>query len=189
VIRRTRSVQRDDAEFDALLSAAWEETAAVVAKTRDLQAGREALLATARRENADDPADQSGGALGAALAQADAMLTAITAHLEPDQGPAHSHVMVFLYASRQFLLQVRAGLAGRSLSRGSARQHLRGLDHALTEAGRTLMALPAGPVTDDERYELGALVAGLRAQIPELADRIERLFDDAGHTAVPVPAR
>jgi hypothetical protein len=189
VIRRTRSGQRDDAELDALLSAAWEDRAAVVARTLDLQAGREALLATARPEKAGDTAGQAGGALGAALAQADAMLAVITAHLEPDQGPAHSHVMIFLYASRQYLLQVRAGLAGRSLSRGSARQQLRGLDHALTEAGRTLMALPAGPVTDDERYELGALVAGLRAQIPELTSMVERLFDDAGHAAVPVPAR
>jgi hypothetical protein len=189
VIRRTRRGRHDDAEFDALLSAAWEATAAEVAATLDLDAGRAALLAKARPENAGDPVGQAGGALGAALAQADAMLTAISRHLEPDQGPAHSHVMVFLYASRQYLFQVRVGLEGRTLSRGSARQHLRSLDHALTEAGRTLMALPAGPIAADERYELGALVAGLRAHIPELASRIERLFDDAGDAVVLVPVR
>jgi hypothetical protein len=117
------------------------------------------------------------------------MLTAISRHLEPDQGPAHSHVMVFLYASRQYLLRVRTGLAGRTLRRDTAWHELAGLDHALTEAGRTLMALPGGPVADDERYELGALVAGLRAHIPELASRIERLFDDAGNAVVLVPVR
>lgn len=71
----------------------------------------------------------------------------------------------------------------------AACQRLAGLNHALTEAGRHLKALPAGPVTDDERYGLGALVASLCAQIPELTGRIERLFDDTGQAAVPVPAR
>lgn len=117
------------------------------------------------------------------------MLAALTAHLEPDQGPAHSHVMVFLIASRQYLLQLRAGLASRTLTWDAACQRLAGLNHALTEAGRHLKALPAGPVTDDERYGLGALVASLCAQIPELTGRIERLFDDTGQAAVPVPAR
>jgi hypothetical protein len=183
------NAERENAELEALLTGAWEHAAEVAGRFLDLDAGLAALLATARQESRGDAAAQAGGALGVVLARADAMLAAVTAHLEPDQGPAHSHIMMFLHASRQYLLQLRSGLAGRSIGKDSAWQQLAGLDHALKEAGRTLAALPAGPVTDDERYDLGALLAAVRAQIPDLTARIERLFDDAGHPSIPVPAR
>jgi hypothetical protein len=181
---RRKNGDQGDAELDALLAGTWEKGAAVLAGVLDLEAGKAALLSRARR----DTAEQAGGALGIVLDRAGAMIAAITANMEPDQGPAHAHVATFLYASRQQLTWLRAGLAARSLGKDKAGQHLAGLDHALREAGQVLKALPAGPVTDDERYDLAALLAGLRAQIPELAASIDRLFDDAGDLAVPVPA-
>jgi hypothetical protein len=185
--RDRRQAATEDAELDALLTGAWDHAAAIVGRLLDLDEGREALLATASGDNAGDPAAKPGGALRVVLTQADAMLNVITPHLAADQGPAHTHIATFLRTSRHYLLRLRAGLAQRTLTREAAWNQLAGLDHALKEAGRTLMALPAGTVTDDERYDLGALVAGLRAGIPELGDRIERLFDDAGHVSVPVP--
>ena len=184
---RGRPGRLEESELDALLTGAWEHAAEIAGRFLDLEAGKEALLATAGRNAAPPPAAEAGGALGEVLAQVDAMFAAVSAHLEPGLGPAHSHTIMFFHASRQYLLQLRTGLAGRTLGKEAARNQLAGLDHALREAGRTLKALPAGPVTDDERYDLGALVAGLRAQIPELGAGIERLFDDAGHSAVPVP--
>ncbi len=177
--------RRDDAEFDAMLAEAWEAGATALARTLDLEAGREALLTTVRQEAAGE---QAGGALAVVLAQADAMLAVIRTQTQPDCGPAHSHVAAFLFALLQHLLQLRSGLAARSLSKDGAWQLLAGLDHALQEAGRTLSALPPGAVTEEETAEVGGLLTAMNLQLPAMARRIERLFDDADHLSAGVPA-
>jgi hypothetical protein len=180
----------NDRELDELLAGAWEDGAAVLATVLDLEGGRAALLRTARAEPAADGGRPSG-MLAAVLAEADAMAAVLTAHTGPDYGPAHAHVMPFLLASRQSLLQLRVGLGGRNLSKERARQLLAGLIHALDEADRTLSALPSGVVTESEVADVRGLLAKTRGQLPEFAGRIARLFDDAGREAagVPAPAR
>jgi hypothetical protein len=180
--------RREDAELDAMLADAWDAGAAALGRTLDIEAGRAALLATSPQEASGDPA---GGQLAVVLAQADAMLALIRTHSQPDCGPAHSHVAAFLFASLQYLLRLRSGLAERSLSKGDAWQQLAGLNHALQEAGLTLSALPPGAVTEEETVELGGLLIAMQMQLPTLERRIERLFDDADDlsTGAPVPTR
>ncbi len=176
----------DDRELDALLAGAWEDGAAVLATVLDLKAGRTALLAALPKPTAGG--DRAGGMLAEVLIQVDAMAAALTAHSAPDQGPVHSHVAVFLLASRQFLIQLRTGLTGRNLSKESAAHFLAGLANALDEADRTIAALPAGVVSASELAEVREVLTGTRGQLPELAGRIARPFDDAGRVAVGVPA-
>jgi hypothetical protein len=177
--------RRDDAEMDAMLAEAWEAGAAALARTLDLEAGRATLMTLAQQGADSKPA---GGALAVVLAQADAMLALIRTHAQPDYGPAHSHLAAFLFASLQHLRQLRSGLAARSLSKDGAWQLLAGLDHALQEAGRTLSALPPGAVTEEETAEVGGLLTAMNLQLPAMARRIERLFDDADHLSAGVPA-
>ena len=116
------------------------------------------------------------------------MLAVISAHAAPGERAVHAHVIACLLTSRQFLIQLRAGLAGRTLNRDGAGQLCASLEHALTEAGRIVAALPPDAATEDERTELSGLLAGWRRELRELAGRIERLFDDAGRMSAGVPA-
>ncbi len=63
------------------------------------------------------------------------------------------------------------------------------LGHTLEEACRTLRTLPPGPAgaTGQEAEELVELIYGIRQQLPALEGKIERLFDEAGDPAPPVP--
>jgi len=188
MITRSRGTGgHDDRELDALLTGAWEDGATVLATVLDLEAGRRALLAAVRPEPAADN-DRTGGILAEVLAQADAMAAALAAHSIPNQGPAHAHVAAFLLASRQYLIQLRTGLAARNLSKQSTGQLLAGLIHALDEADRTIAALPQGVVSESELTEVRELLVETRRQLPQLADRIARLFDDEGLATADVPA-
>jgi hypothetical protein len=183
----------DDGELDALLAGMWEGGIRAVAGTLDLEAGKAALLASARPAGGDLPGAGAGaGALGAVLAGADALLAAITGEMPAagaGAGPAHGLVTTFLVTARELMIQLRTGLAARTMSRDDARLVIARLDHALKEAGRTTGRLP-GPAAGAEAAELGWRLAGWRTQLAELAVRVDRLFDEAGNPAgVPAPAR
>jgi hypothetical protein len=181
----------DDGDLDALLSDMWEGGIRAVAGSLDLEAGKAALLASARAGAGELPA-AGAGALGAVLAGADALLAAIAGEMPAGAaaGPAHGLVTTFLVTARELMIQLRTGLAARAMSREDARLVIARLDHALKEAGLTTGRLP-GPAAGPEAAELGWQLAGWRTQLSELAARVDRLFDEAGNPAsgVPAPAR
>ena len=174
-----------DAALDALLTQAWDDGTAAVARALDLEAGKAALAAAlARRE---PPGHVAGP--GGVREEIDALLAWVTAEINSDAGAARSAIMANLHASRQFLIQLRAGLAGRSLAKADA-LHLTGsMDHTLEEANRTLRRLPPGhgAAGSQEALDLTELIAGIRQQLPALTRKIERLYDEAGDPAPPVP--
>jgi hypothetical protein len=175
----------DDAALDALLAEAWDDGAAAAAAVLNLQAGKVALTAALGRQ---EPSWTASG-LGEVREEITTLLGAVTAELGTGTGPAHSAVMANLHSARQFLIQLRSGLTGRSLTKEGARSLADSLDHTLEEAGRTLRHLPPGPggAGDPETADLAELLSRIRHQIPALASRIERLFDEAGDPAPPVP--
>jgi hypothetical protein len=174
----------DDAALDALLAGAWEDGAAAVARMLDLEGGKAALTAALGRPESPGSAAGQGGV----REEIDALLAAVTAEIST-AGAAHSAITANLYASRQFLIQMRAGLAGRTLTKAGALDLTGSLGHALEEAGRTLRHLPAGPggAGDQEAGDLLELIRSIRQQLPALERKIRRLFDEAGEPAPPVP--
>jgi hypothetical protein len=175
----------DDAALDALLAGTWEDGATAIARVLDLEAGKAALLAALGRQEPPGP----GTGQGSVREQIDALLATVTAETRSNGGAAHSAITANLYAARQFLIQLRAGLAGRTLAKDSALDLAAGLDHALEEACRTLRRLPPGPggAGDQETEDLAELIGGIRQQLPALSRKIEQLFDEAGDPAPPVP--
>jgi hypothetical protein len=183
---RDRHSHDDDAALDALLAGAWEDGVAAVARVFDFQAGKAALTAALSRQ---EPPVTGPGSVRQEI---DALLASVTAEMSTNTGAAHSAIMANLYASRQFLIQLRAGLSGRTLGKAGALQLTGSLEHTLEEARRTLRNLPPGRggAGDQETEDLAELIDGIRQQLPELSRRIERLFDEAGDPApVPVPSR
>ena len=106
----------DDAALDALLAGTWEDGATAMARVLDLEAGKAALLAALGRQEPSGP----GAGQGSVREQIDALLAAVTAETRSNGGAAHSAITANLYAARQFLIQLRAGLARRTLAKGSA---------------------------------------------------------------------
>ncbi len=179
----------DHDELDALLTEAWEDGAAALAKVLDLDAGKASLLAARDRQEPAVRSTAEGSALAALRHEIDTLLSQVTAELEVDAGPAHSTITAHLTASRQFLIQLSAGLSRRTITKPEAQRLIDSLTHAVDEAGRTLQYLP--PCSDCSRAEeagkLSDLLSGIRRQIPSLASRIERLFDEANDTEPRVP--
>ena len=175
----------DDAALDALLAGAWEDGAAAVAGVLDLESGKAALAAALGRQ---EPPGRAAGQ-GGVREEIDALLARVSAELGTNAGAAHSAITSNLYACRQFLIQLRAGLAGRTLTKAGALELTGGLGHTLEEARRTLRTLPPGPggATGQEAEELAELICGIQQQLPALERKIERLFDEAGDPAPPVP--
>jgi hypothetical protein len=184
----------DDAELDALLAGTWDDGAAVVATVLDIQTGKAALLAALREQQSSAEAawhTSSGqdSAVAAVCEEADSLLAAITAEGGYDQGPAHSAVISQMLASRQYLIQLRAGLTRRSVTKTAALQLVGNIQHALAEANRTVQQLPAaGLAGADEAVELAGLLTSLQQRLQVLCRAIERLFDEADDTAPRVPA-
>ena len=178
----------DDDALDALLTETWEAGTAAIAGVLDLSGGKAALAAGIRSRQ---PAAREASP-GGVHEQIDTLLAQVAAQIGTLPGPAHSAVAANLNASRQFLIQLRAGLASRSLAKDAALQLTSSVSHTLTEAGRTLRHLPPGPGGPDspENQDLAELLAGIRLQLPALSRRIEWLFDEADDLVrIPVPSR
>jgi hypothetical protein len=182
------------AELDALLAGAWEDGTAAVTRVLDIEAGKAALLAAFQgRRSARQPGHQESaedGAVAAVCGEVDILLAIITVEDQPNMGPAHSTVMPYLLSVRKFLIQLRAGLSRRGLTKAEALQLVGNVRHGLSEGARTLRLLPPGaiPAGGQEAAQLAELIASILHRLPALNDRIERLFDEAGDTSrVPVP--
>lgn len=180
----------DDVALDAVLAETWEDGAAAVAKVLDIESGKGALLATLHKQAEPGRQGSEDGALGAVCEEVDALLAIITAENRINLGPAHTTAMPYLQTARSRLIQLRTGLRRRDLGKAQALDLADNVRHALTQASRTLQALPPGslPASDEECPDLMQIISGLLQRLKALAGQIERLFDGTGNTArVPVP--
>jgi hypothetical protein len=168
-----------DEELDELLASTWEVGGRVVARVLDLEAGKAALLA-------GEPWHAgAGGALGVALLEIDELAARITARLAEG---VPSLLGAPLHITQLMLVQLRGGLAGRSLGRPEAEQLLARADHALDQ-GEWSMRHQGPLATSPAAVEAGELLADLRAAVQRLGGQVEWLFDDADEISVLAPVQ
>lgn len=175
----------DDAALDALLAETWEDGVTAIASVLDVDGGKAALTAAPGRAEPPGTAGEAG-----VRELADTLLAIVTAEIGTDTGPAHSAISANLHACRQFLIQLRAGLAGRTLTKTAALDLTASLAHSLDEADRTVQHLPRGPggQRSNEIYAVLGLIGEVQGLLPPLERGIKRLFDDASDPAPPIPA-
>jgi hypothetical protein len=185
------SSRDDDAELDALLAGAWEDGVAALADVLDLDAGKAALAAARDRLEKRGAAGEQGAAADGVREDLDVLLARINAEINVSDSPARSAVMADLFAARQFLIQLRAGLTKRRLAKEEALQLADSIEHALKEACHTLRHLPAalGGAPAQEAVNLLERISVVQQQIPALAGKIRRLYADAGDPEPLVPTR
>lgn len=98
----------------------------------------------------------------------------------------------FIEAARPVLMQLRLGLAGRTLPREQAERILDLVWHHLEQADRILRDQQASSLDQAIRGKLGSHAefgGPVARQVQRLAEMIARLYDDADYTASLVPSR
>lgn len=98
----------------------------------------------------------------------------------------------FVEAARPVLLQLRLGLAGRTLPREQADRILDLVRHHLEQADRILRDQQASSLDQAIRGKLGSHAefgGPVSGQLHLLGEMIARLYDDAGYAASLVPSR
>ena len=118
----------------------------------------------------------------------DACLSALirSAHDDPFAGGA------FVEAARPVLMQLRLGLAGRTLARDDAARILGHVRDSLDETDQILQAQDGSSLDEVIRARLGSQAefgGSLIEQMLVLAEMIMRLYEDAGYAASLEPAR
>lgn len=98
----------------------------------------------------------------------------------------------FVEAARPVLMQLRLGLAGRTLPREQAERILDLVRHNLEQADRILRDQQASSLDQAIRGKLGSQAefgGPVAGQLRLLGEMIARLYDDAGYAASLVPSR
>jgi hypothetical protein len=187
----TRRSRRDDAEIDALLAGAWQDGTAALAAVLDLKAGAAALVQTSIRSGPAGVPGAENPLLAEVRELLDARLAEVRELLDYRGGPAYSSITAYLITVREYLIQLRTGLTGRTMAMDTAQQMISGMGHALAEADRILRHLPPTPGSGPETREVTEILAGWQQQLPGLAGKVDRLFDQADDTIsrIPVPTR
>jgi hypothetical protein len=192
----------DDAELDALLATAMDGMLGKLEAGFDPGAGLADVYARAGADplaaaRAPAPARRRPGpaATSRRLQEAcdqidtlDAFLAAITRSTrnDPFAGAA------FVEAARPVLLQLRMGLANRTLAREDATRLIGHVRHNLDEAERILQAQGASSLAEIARTRLGSdteFGGSAAEQAQALAQVIMRLYEDAGYTVSLEPSR
>lgn len=133
--------------------------------------------------------DDEGGQV-AAVCDHIAMLESTLAQVARPGGPS-GEASMYLRMGRQFLSELRTGLAARNLSSEDAFRLLTSVQHDLREAGRTLrrerrLPLPAAVLA--RGAEMQEMLDGLAGQLDGLHGQVARLFGHSDEPAmVPVP--
>jgi hypothetical protein len=130
------------------------------------------------------------GAVVEHIAMLDALLGAVTSS-EEEVSPQVG--VLYLKMARQFLLQLRMGLAGRRLSRARAMELVGTIEHDLGEADKILRAQQGLSLRDAVRTRIGELrdVGGdLDQQVQRLRGKVLSLFADVEDPASrsPIPS-
>lgn len=119
-----------------------------------------------------------------------AMLESTLAQAGRADGPS-TRAAMYLGMARQFLFELRSGLAGRDLSADDAFRLLSSVRHDLHEADSTLrreQQLPLGSPVLDRIGELRELTGDVSGQLEALNEQVMRLFGHSDEPSiVPVP--
>ncbi|RVX39155.1 hypothetical protein EDD27_1502 [Nonomuraea polychroma] len=182
-------------ELNALLAQTRASAIAAIEGTLDLQAGKEAIFALhgSRRQDraATVATEPPTGVLAEVCEHIALLLTVVQVENEPGRSPAQAAAVPYLYAARQFLIQLRAGLLKRELPKAEAARLVSSVEHALKQARRRLLqVLPVDPRhgTSDPTRDLLEVVDDLLGQLSVLNGKIVWLFDDIDESTCPVPA-
>lgn len=167
-----------DRELDGLVSKLFEDGARAVASELDLEAGQAALLA-------GEPWRLGAvGPLELVLLDIEELLARISVQLAASV--TDTQVVASLVMSRQLLMQLRAGLSGRTLNRDEAGQLILRVCHALRQA--ELSVQHDGPAQARPGEAGGAeVLVSMRDALPGLLKRVDRLFDEADESAALAP--
>jgi hypothetical protein len=184
-------------EVNRRAATARADIAAILAEVLDDDAGLARIYALHGQQapqNASEtaPAEDDGDENGQVQVVCDriAMLESTLAQAARPGGPS-MEAGIYLGAARQFLFELRSGLAGRSLVAEDAFRLLSTVRHDLQQADITLRGeqrLPLARPVLTRLGELRELTQELAGQLDVLTDQVMRLF---GHSqdpaAVPVP--
>ncbi len=194
----------DDAELDELLATATDGMLAKLEAGFDRQAGLADIYARLERAGQPQPAppapvtrrrepgpiadNQRLQEVCDRIDTLDACLDALirAAQSAPLAGGA------FVEAARPVLMQLRLGLAGRTLPREQAERILDLVRHNLEQADRILRDQQASSLDQAIRGKLGSPAefgGPVAGQLRLLGEMIARLYDDAGYAASLVPSR
>jgi hypothetical protein len=183
-----------DGEVNAWVATARADIAAILAEALDDDAGLAQIYALQGQhepqgssEASPDQDDESGQVQ--VVCDRIAMLETTLGQAGRPGGPSMQASM-YLTAARQFLFELRSGLADRSLAAEDAFRLLSTVRHDLQQADRTLrgeqrLPLP-GPVLT-RLGELRELTTELAGQMDALTEQVMRLFGHSKDPAV-IPA-
>ncbi len=191
---RTGATRITEDQVNTMVARARANIAVILGDVLDDEAGLARIYAMHGQQA---PAGPGPGAAGVdeggqvqAVCDRIAMLEALLAQAARPGMPSNLAGM-YLGMARRFLFELRAGLAGRSLSAEDAFRLLTSVRHDLREADNTLrreQQLPLGEAVLTRIGELRELTSDLAGQMDALAEKVMRLF---GHSdtpsVVPVP--
>jgi hypothetical protein len=136
------------------------------------------------------PAGEDDGGQVQAVCDRIAMLEATLTQVSKTGGPS-GEASMYLRMGRQFLSELRTGLAARSLSSEDAFRLLTSVQHDLREAGRTLRGEQRLPLPADvlaRNAEMQEVLDGLAGHLEGVHEQVRRLFGHADEPSmVPVP--
>ena len=199
--KRNRRNDRD-AELDAMMTASRTSFIAHYNATFDFEAGLDDVYAraglarpTTHQDTAATPADEleadvEHGALQQVCDHITMIDTLLASIAKTDAGPVVTRT--YLTMSRQFLLQLRAGLQARRISLREALDLISHVRHNLREIDQVLRRHHGLSLDDALRDRIGELMeigTDMTEQMQTLEDSVVRLFDAADEPAVlaPVP--
>jgi hypothetical protein len=135
------------------------------------------------------PADDEGGQVQAVCDRIAMLETALARASAP--GVSSSTASMYLGMARRFLVELRSGLANRTVSAEDAARLMGSVRHDLREADRTLdreRQLPLKETVLTRIGEMRDLTRDLVGQVDALDDQVMRLFGHSDDPAVvPVP--
>ena len=193
--RRTGATRITDDQVDARVGRARADIAAILGNVLDDEAGLAQIYAMHGREapparpGPAGASDDEGGQVQAVCDRIAMLETALAQAASPD-APS-SRARMYLSMGRQFLFELRSGLAGRNLAAEDAFRLLGSVRHDLREADSTLrqeLQLPLAKNLLTRIGELRELTADLAVQLDSLDEQVMKLFGYTDDPAVvPVP--
>ena len=191
---RPGATRINDDQVNTRVGRARADIAAILGNVLDDEAGLARIYATHGREvpTAPGPAgtgDDEGGQVQVVCDRIAMLESALAQAASPD-GPS-SRARMYLSMGRQFLFELRSGLASRYLAAEDAFRLLGNVHHDLREADSTLrqeQQLPLARNLLTQIDELRELTSDLASQLDCLDEQVMKLFGYTDDPAVvPVP--
>jgi hypothetical protein len=191
---RSGATRLTDDQVNARVARARSDIAVILGNVLDDEAGLARIYAVHGRQVPAGPGpagagDDEGGQVQAVCDRIAMLESALAQAASPD-APS-SQARMYLSMGRQFLFELRSGLASRNLAAEDAFRLLSNVRHDLHEADSTLrqeQRLPLGSTLLTRIGELRELTSDLAGQLDSLGDQVMKLFGYTDDPAVvPVP--